>query len=562
VELTGDIGSLTGHTSSGGVSMNNRSVKQLQLWMNDHEDQHLEFKAATGSYEFDKLADYCTALANEGGGRIILGVTDKRPRRVVGTQAFQELTRTVAGLLDRIRLRVDVEEISHPNGRVLIFHVPSCSIGVPVHHKGRYWMRSGEELVPMSPDRLKRIIDESQPDFSALVCPGAVVEDLNDETIEHFRSLWVRKSGNQKLLSLSREQLLLDSELIISGGVTYAALILLGTKQALGKYLAQAEAVFEYRSSDISGPPAQREEFRQGALKTLDALWHLLNLRNDNQPFQDGLFIFDIPTFNALAVREALLNAFVHRDYRLGGSIFVRQYPRRLEVISPGGFPPGVSAENVLWKQIPRNRRIAEAVARCGLVERSGQGVNRMFEEAIREGKPVPDFVGTDEYEVSLTLHGDVQDVRFLKFLEKIGQERLDSFTTEDFLLIDVVHREHTIDGRLKSRIPHLVDQGVIEAAGDGKYILSRSLYTYLGQKGVYTRRKGLDRETNKALLLKHIADNDSEGSKFSELLQVLPALTRDRVQKMLIELQTEGKAHVQGRTSAARWHYGPPHHP
>ena len=79
-------------------------------------------------------------------------------------------------------------------------------------------------------------------------------------------------------------------------------------------------------------------------------------------------------------------------DYRLGGSVFVRQYAQRLEIVSPGGFPPGIGPENIIDQQNPRNRRIAEALVRVGLVERSGQGLNIMVETAIRQGKPLPNF--------------------------------------------------------------------------------------------------------------------------------------------------------------------------
>jgi ATP-dependent DNA helicase RecG len=92
------------------------------------------------------------------------------------------------------------------------------------------------------------------------------------------------------------------------------------------------------------------------------------------------------PTFNEKVVREAVLNAVAHRDYKSAGSIFVRQFPRKVEVQSPGGFPYGVSPENMLWKQHPRNRRIAEVFLKCGLVERSGQGANLMFKETICQG--------------------------------------------------------------------------------------------------------------------------------------------------------------------------------
>lgn len=99
-------------------------MQQLEQWMEAKEDEHLEFKEAKNTFNFEKLVQQSVALANEGGGKIILGVTDKRPRKIVGTQAFLDLERTKSGLMDRIPLRIDVEEILHPQGRVLVFHIP------------------------------------------------------------------------------------------------------------------------------------------------------------------------------------------------------------------------------------------------------------------------------------------------------------------------------------------------------------------------------------------------------------------------------------------------------
>jgi ATP-dependent DNA helicase RecG len=397
------------------------SDDQLHAWMDAGENEHLEFKEAKQNFHFETLVKYCAAMANEGGGKMILGVTDRTPRKVVGSQAFADLERTKAGLIERLRLRVDVDVLPHPDGQVVIFSVPSRPIGLPIQYEGAYWMRAGQDLVPMTPDRLRKIFDETGPDFSAEVCPKASIVDLDLASIELLRALWVRKSGNKTLEHLSGAQLLTDAELLVDGQVTYAALILLGTRQALGKYLAQAEVIFEYHSTEASGPPQQRYEYRQGFFLLQDDLWNTINLRNDVQHFQDGLFIWDIPTFSETVIREAILNAIGHRDYRLGGSVFVRQFPGQMEIVSPGGFPPGITLENFLWRQAPRSRRIAEVFAKCGLVERSGQGLNRMFEECIKESKPQPNFAGTDDYQVSVTLRGEVQDARFLRFLERVG---------------------------------------------------------------------------------------------------------------------------------------------
>ncbi len=271
--------------------------------------------------------------------------------------------------------------------------------------------------------------------------------------------------------------------------------------------------------------------------------------------------MFDIPSLNESVVREAILNAIAHRDYRRGESVFVRQFPRRLEVISPGGFPSGITVDNILYRQAPRNRRIAEVFSRCGLVERAGQGMNRMFELSVRESKALPDFAGTDEHQVSVTLQGNVQDPAFLRYLEEIGRERLAGYSTEGFLLLDLMRREQPIPDTHRERLHRLVDQGVAERVGRGRgtrYILARRFYALSGAKGEYTRVRRLDRETNKQLLLRHIRDNKAQGSPFRDLAGVLPDECRPTIQGLLQELQREGMIHCKGRTRGALWFPGP----
>ena len=354
----------------------------------------------------------------------------------------------------------------------------------------------------------------------------------------------------------------MDAELLVDGKVTYAALVLLGTRNALGKHLAQAELIFEYRSNEVPGAAAERHEFRQGFLSVLDEVWDLVNRRNDRQPFAQGFFVWEVPTFNERAVREAVLNAVSHRDYRHGGSVLVRQYPQRIEIVSPGGFPSGITPENILRQQNPRNRRVAEALAKCGLVERAGQGFDLIFRECIRESKRLPDFSHTDAHTVWLTLHGDIQDLEFLRFLEEIGREQVAAFGLDDFLVVDLARREQPVPDNLRSRVEHLLEQGIIERVGRGRgvrLLLSRRFYRRVGKAGVYTRKRGLDRETNKELLLKHIQDSQDEGSRLGELVQVLPALSRAQVQILLRSLRNEGRIHKIGKTRAARWYPGKP---
>ncbi len=540
------------------------TLEELQRIMDSCENEHLEFKEAKHSFEFEQLVKYSVALANEGGGRLVLGVTNKKPRKIIGSQAFQSIEGTKHSLMERLHLRIDAEALQFPEGRVIVFQVPPRPIGMPIQCKGAFWMRSGESLVPMTPDKLKRIFEESGPDFSAEIAKNATFGDLDPMGIARFREMWRRKSGNSALESVTDIQLLTDAELLVDSAVTYAALILFGSRNALGRHLPHSEVVFEYRSDEASVPYQQRKEFREGFFLFDDDLWMTINLRNEVQHYQEGLFVWDIPTFNERVIREAILNAVSHRDYRLHGSVFVRQYSKKVEIVSPGGFPPGVTPNNILDRQFPRNRRIAEAFARCGLVERSGQGADRMFEECIKESKPRPDFSGTDDYQVSLTLLGEVQNPNFLRFLEHVTQEGLGSFTTKDLLVLDSVQREDPVPHLLKDRLTSLKNRGILELTGRGrgtKPILSRRFYSFLGKKGVYTRKRGLDRETNKALLFKHIENFRQEGSRLRDLLQVLPELTRDQVQKLLGQLKKEGKIYFKGRAVAVRWYPGSSHH-
>lgn len=536
----------------------NITIETLEMFLDSKEGERLEFKEARASFSFESLVKYCAALANEGSGLIILGVTDKRPRKVVGSQAFEQPERTRAGLIKQLHLNIDFSVVNHPDGRVLIFHIPTRPIGNPVKYEGIYWTREGDSLVPMSEDRLRSVFAEAGHDFSSDICDAASMDDLDDVAIENFRERWIKKSGNKGLATRDPEQLLTDAEMRDDGRITYAALILFGTRKALGKHLAQSEVIFEYRSSEASGPAQHRKEFRQGFFSFYDELWELINLRNDIQHFQSGLFVLDVPTFSERVVREAILNAVSHRDYQLGGSVFIRQYPRRLTVESPGGFPVGINEQNILDRQSPRNRRIADVLAKCGLVERSGQGMNLMFELSIQESKPTPDFTGTDQYQVVLNLNGEVQDPSFLQFLEKVGRETLDLFSTADFLLLDYVHKNKAIPDSLRGRLQVLVEKGIIERYGRGrgvKYVLSRRFYKMVDKKGTYTRKKGLDRETNKALLLKHIKENRQSGSRLKELMQVLPALSKDQVQTLIRELKSDGKIYKSGVTRAALWY-------
>ena len=526
----------------------------------EEPENTFEFKQARDSYPFEKLKEYCVALANEGGGKLIFGVTDQRPREVVGSHAFMNAETIEGELCREFGCRFDFQEIEHANGRVLVLHIPSLPFGRPLAVRGRYLRRAGESLVPMDALEITRLTQRDH-DFSAQLCIGSSFEDLDALAVDRFRILLEAKSPSLIRTTLSSERLLNDYSLLDSGRVTYAALLLLGKPDSLNRLLPQAELIFEYRSDESDIRHEQRVEYRAGFLLWYQQLWEVIDRRNGVQFVQDGFVNRSIRTFTETVVREAVLNAVCHRDYQVASSAFVKQDSRSLEVVSPGGFPDGITPDTVLMRQHPRNRRLAEALQHCGLIERSGQGVDLMFSTSLREGKQKPDYHASDHHEVRLRLRGEIQNPQFIRFLEKVGQETGIKFRTEDLIVLDCIARSENIPFEFKERLEPLVDEGIIERIGRGRgvrLLLSRRFYAYLGRPGLYTAKLGLDRQANKALLLEHIQHSGKIGAALMELQQVLPASSREMIKVLLLELRTERKIVLRGANRGARYFASP----
>jgi ATP-dependent DNA helicase RecG len=130
----------------------------------------------------------------------------------------------------------------------------------------------------------------------------------------------------------------------------------------------------------------------------------------------------------------------------------------------------------------------------------------------------------------------------------------LEALSTSDFLTIDALYHEKSLPENLRSRLKRLIELGIVEQVSHNKYVLARSLYEVTGKSGIHTRIVGLDRDTNKELILKHIRKNSDKGTPFKELEQVLPSHSRNQIKVLVRELQQSDLIYVVGKTSAARW--------
>jgi len=372
------------------------TLEALDRWLADApENEHLEFKEAKQQYDTTKLLRYCVALANEGGGHLVLGVSDKRPRQVVGTQAFQNRGEITARILEALRMRVDVQELEHPDGRVLVFAVPPRPAGTPLHHEGAYLMRAGEELVPMPPDQLKRIFAEGGPDwFDRPARAGASAEEvvalLDTQSFFDLMQLPYPTSRDGVLERLSQERLI---ERKSDGwNITNLAAILLAKRlDAFSPELARKAArvvIYEGANKLVTRyDEPQPQGYAVGFEKLVDFV-HSSAPRNH---FVEQALRDEVKMFPRQAIRELVANALVHQSFEATGqSVMVEMYADRLEVSNPG-LPP-IKVERFIDEFRSRNERLAELLRRMRVCEEKGSGIDKVVHLAEVFQLPAPDF--------------------------------------------------------------------------------------------------------------------------------------------------------------------------
>jgi ATP-dependent DNA helicase RecG len=383
------------------------------LWVRS-ENEHLEFKAAGNRYDFEELVEYCVALANEGGGRMVLGVTDKIPRRVVGTSAFDVPERTVAGIHERLHLKVTFDEVAHPDGRVLVFHIPSRGKGQPVHYKGKYLMRAGEELAPMSPDQLRVIFAEGQPDWLSEAAltnadDDAVVRLL--DTQSYFDLLHLPYPANRTAVveRFERENLI-DRQ---GGGwkVTNLGAILFAKKlEEFDQPARRAPRVIVYEGKsklktkfDTIGAKGYAVGF-QGLVEFINGLVP------SNEVIEQALRR-QVKMFPEIAVRELVANALIHQDFSESGtSVMIEIYDDRMEISNPGKafIPP----DRFIDEYRSRNERLADLMRRMGICEEKGSGIDKVIQAVEAYQLPAPDFrVSERRTTVVLFAHLEVDEM-------------------------------------------------------------------------------------------------------------------------------------------------------
>lgn len=542
----------------------------MELAIPRKETLEIEFKSDIKKLGDSELVDAVVAFANTIGGNLYLGVEDDGT--VTGLhEQHKDVTQLAAFIANRtvppISVRLEIIPAEKP---VLVIQVPK-SRSIVASSSGKIQRRRLKadgmpENIPMYPYEITtRLSELSLLDFSAQPVPGACYADLDPLERERLRKIILAYNGEKNLLDLSDEELDKALQLVVTAGdqliPTFTGLLLLGKKEKIKEYMPTAESAFiMMRGTEVT----TNESFFLPMLAAIEKMMDFVSVRNITQEMEMGMFRISIPDFEPRAVREAIVNAFAHRDYTQLGRVLVRIDADGLSVGNPGGFIEGVTYQNILTVEPHgRNPVLADALKRIGLAERSGRGVDRIFEGSLIFGRDLPDYSESTTRSVKLFIPRGAPDKHLVSLISE-EQKRLGvPLPLNSLLVLNVLknNRRMTLseiseecvipDSKLKATLERLTESGLVDAIGNGRgraYVLSVKAYKDPIQ---YVRQTDIDVVRHKELVLTLARKKGCITRKdVIELLHV----SGPQAYRLLKKLVDEGSLVVTGSTSAAKY--------
>lgn len=546
--------------------------QQLLQLIRQGESLTVEFKSDVNRLPDRELVSALVALANTEGGELLLGVEDDGA--ITGLHAnhadlsalpaliASRTNPSVAAQVERFELEGQtIARITVPKSRQLV----STSDGLL--QRRRLKLDGTPEAVPFYPHEfMQRQSSMGITDPSALPLQDVPLEELDPLQRHRIRNTIKKYGGDQSLLPLADDEL--DGALGLvrtSNGIrcpTLAGLLLLGTENLLRQHLPSHEVAFQIlRGTDV----LMNEFFRKPLLETFEEIELLFRARVEEEEIQVGLFRVPIPNYDRQAFREAFVNALVHRDYSSLGAVHVKLDDDSMSISNPGGFVEGVTLDNLLSAD-PRSRNplLADVIKRIGLAERTGRGIDRIFEGMLRYGRSAPDYTLSSAYTVSVRMTTADADLEFLRMILKREDQTGSTLPIDSLIILsylrderrlstaDLAKAAHKAAGHTRATLEQLVEAGMIEAHGTGRgrtYTLSAKVYRREGHKAAYVRQMGFDPIKQEQMVLRYI---DAHGSiKRADVVE-LCHLTPDQAYKLLSRLKKRGDIRQVGERKGA----------
>jgi ATP-dependent DNA helicase RecG len=342
------------------------------------------------------LAELIAAFANSDGGTVLVGI-DEAGHLTHGLYP-EEIEGTLRTASRKCRPVIPVQwEQMDANGGAVIAITVARSPELHALDDGRVLVRVGAENKPLAGDEIRILsATKSAGDYEAETMPGARREDLDADLIAEY--LEKRQLRQRRPISDDTEEVLREIQAIdVDGNPTTSGILLFARNPQ--QFLQQSGIVFvkfigtEPRGEDGLAGYGRREEINGPLARMIERAWQVIYEEMAMGAVVKGLERQDITEYPPFAVREALVNAVCHRDYRLRGRrIEIRMYSDRMEVISPGGLPGFITVDNLVEEHFSRNPRLVNGLFQWGYIEELGLGIDRMIEEMVQFGHQPPKF--------------------------------------------------------------------------------------------------------------------------------------------------------------------------
>ncbi len=520
------------------------------------ESETIEFKESMS--ELENAGETLCAFANQRGGDLYFGV--KNNGEVKGIPSINEkTTRDISQyIFDNLEpkkiISIDQETIEG----ISILKISIGKSDTPYHtFRKKPYIRIGAstKLMPQEEYQHRLMLYKStNKDYSSQIISEAKLSDLSSDAIVKLRALLMQSGRYDVDISkLTDEQLLKDLLLIRDNQLTIASLVLLGSESALSNFLPYSEVRFGYKISESEIRNQDTAIFKGGYLLYYDRIWEKIQARNLTLSIPLGMRLVEKKAFDEQTIREAVNNAIIHRDYLVQESSFIMQYPIKIVIKSPGGFPEGITINNIMFETKPRNKLLADLLFKCELVEQFGNGVNLMYKNQLGLGKSPPNYRQSTDKRVALELDGKIQDLEFAKYVLRVAENKNKVLNDVELLILNKIKNNQSVVPNETTE--ELLNLGLIERRGFKKFMLSKQYYEDTNQKGIYTKQKGLTKSTNKALILKHL-QNFGSGRK-EDIAQIFNyEMNEKTLWKLLDELKKEEKIYFDGkpRSRTGQW--------
>lgn len=549
----------------------------LEVWtmrmIPKKETLTIEFKSDIDCLDEKELVSEIVGMTNTEGGVLYLGVEDngditgvhKKHRDPNGAMALIA-NKTVPSLSVRAEIieeeGIEVLQIQIPMSKTII----ATSDGKI--QRRRLKPDGSPENVPMYPYEIPgRLSSLSQLDYSAQILLGATMDDLDGNERDRLRNIIKYRKGDKTLLELTDEELDKALQLVKEeAGVLYptvTGMLLLGKEDRIAELLPTAKAVFQV----LEGTKVRKnEQTSKPLLATFEMFEEYMKAWNPEREMEYGLFRVPIPEFSEAAYREGLVNAFCHRDYTVIQAVRVAIEDEGLTISSPGGFIEGVNLKNLLTVEPHgRNPVLADALRRIGLAEKTGRGIDRIFEGSIVFGRPLPDYSETTSTYVKLFIQRAEPDLAFTKMISNEENRLGRSLPINSLLILSALQSQRRLtiaeiaevtnigEIRAKAVVEKLVEAGLVDASGNNKarfYILSSKVYKEQDNIVGYVRQTGIDAVKYEAWIMELI---QKQGGKITrdnvvELLNVTPP----QAYRLLKKMSDKGRIKLVGNGRSA----------